>query len=89
MSALTKPLTHSPNTIGGESDAINVEQIAAMTKVVVDPAEGINTSGSYHIVFKFRGENTTPQEVTWKYEDEATLDTDYTELLSNNSVSLT
>lgn len=88
MSAITKPLTHSTNVISGKSDAINIEHAAAITTIVADPASSSNTAGTYSIVFKFRGENTTPQEITWKYVDEVTMQADYDTLLTNNSIAL-
>ena len=88
MSGILKPLTHSLNVISGSSDAVNIDHIASMTRNVVDPAPSANTAGSYTIVFKLRGDDTSPVEVVWSYVDEATMDTDYASLLVNNSVAV-
>ena len=81
MSAILKPLIHAVNTISGTSDPVNIEHVAAITRITVEPAQNINTSGEYSIVFKFRGENTTPSEIKWMYVDAATRDTDYAAIL--------
>jgi hypothetical protein len=81
MSAIAKPLIHS-TTATGDADPINIEHVAAITKETVFAAENINTSDRFNIIFKFRGENTTPQEITWRYADEATRDASYNAILT-------
>lgn len=81
MSALAKPLIHSV-TATGLADPINIEHVAAITKETVLAASNINTSDRFNIIFKFRGENTTPQEITWRYATEVLRDASYDAIIA-------
>lgn len=88
MSGILKPLTHSLNVISASSDAVAIDNVLSIARLVIDPAASANTAGSYQIVFNMKGDENSPAEVIWPYVDEATMDTDYASLLVNNSVAV-
>jgi hypothetical protein len=79
MSALTLPLVYSLTTIDGVADLVNVELVGAVTKV--DIPTMMEKPAEYQIVFKLRGDNTSPNDVTWRYATEAARNTAYGKLL--------
>lgn len=83
MSAIATPLIHSTATISGSSDPVNVETCRSITKVTVNPATGVNSKGTYAIVFHHNENGVgTPNQTEWKFEDEAARDAEYDLLIA-------
>lgn len=84
MSALAKPFIHPVNTINGQGDPLNVEEVATFNAVTAETNNG-NYSGPDKFVINFimkstRTENT--RGIQWRYADQAAMDTDYASILA-------
>jgi hypothetical protein len=79
MSALAKPMVVTTNTIA-PADPVNVELLTSFTKV--DKPQINDIPAEYWIVFKLRGDNTSPSEVVWRYDDSADRNTDYASVIT-------
>jgi hypothetical protein len=86
MSALATPYIHTTNTIDGVADPVNVEVCGSITKFDKPAVNG--GTAEWQIIFKLRGDNASPNEVTWKYDTALARDTDYTAILTAVSTEM-
>ncbi len=84
MSAIVKPLIHPTGTIDGKGDAVNVEFVAAITKIDVPEAVSSNSTPEYQIEFHYYGASKTgtPNVMRWRYASAAARDASYTNILT-------
>ena len=87
MSALAKPMFHTAavtNLTNGVSPMVNAERVTNI-EIIDIPQSGSNSSGpAFAIKFTMAQDLKTGiiAVVTWKFVDRATLDTEYTKIVT-------
>lgn len=84
MSALTKPLIHTVDTVGGVAQPVNAEKVIELFGQDEIAADGSVTR--YNIVFKM---GDYPRSIVWTYAASATRDTDLAAVIAAISTNVT
>ncbi len=89
MSGIALPMIHSNKVIPGLSQPVGIEHVASIETNTLE-VTGTGGTLTYTIEFEMNAAGgQLPKTIIWRFEDEATRDTEYAALLVDVSLLIT